>query len=168
MPIRVVVLDADETLWSGKAYLMELPFKLLNENTVSDLNGQAVKIHPKTRELLISLRDSEIATGIASWNFRDKAEEALRLFSILEFFPEPLRKIWLEGGRMKHLMIQEIVEQVRKKDPSLKYSQVLFYDDDRSYFEDVHEIVSPDIHCVQAGIDLKTPYQILEYIEGIE
>ena len=41
-------------------------------------------------------------------------------------------------------------------------------DDDRSYFEDVHEIVSPDIHCVQAGIDLKTPYQILEYIEGIE
>lgn len=93
MPIRVVVLDADETLWSGKAYLMELPFKLLNENTVSDLNGQAVKIHPKTRELLISLRDSEIATGIASWNFRDKAEEAFRLFSILEFFPEPLRKM---------------------------------------------------------------------------
>jgi len=165
MPIRLVILDLDETLWRGKVYFMELPFKRLNESIISDLHGQRIRIYPKTRELLVSLRDLQIPRGIASWNFRDKAEEAMKLFGILEFFPEPLRKIWLERGRMKHLMIQEIIKEIRKVKPSLKYSEILYYDDDRSYFERVWDMVSPEIRCLQAGVDLKTPYEILGYIQ---
>ena len=165
MPIRLVILDADESLWRGRVGWMELPYKILDENTVSDSYGQKVSIHPKTRGLLTNLRDSRIAIGMASWNRKEKAEEALRLLGLLEFFPEPLRKIWHEKGRMKHIMIQEIIDEVQREDPSLRYSQVLFYDDDRSYFENVHKLVSPDIHCVQAGVDLKIPYEILGFIE---
>jgi magnesium-dependent phosphatase-1 len=164
MPIRLVVLDADESLWKGRVGRMELPFERLDENTVSDSCGQTVALHPKTRGLLVELRKSGIAIGMASWNYQNKAEEALNLLGILEFFPDPLRKIWHERGTMKHLMIQEIVEEVRKKNPSLKYSEVLFYDDDRSYFNRVHRLVSPDIHCVQAGVDLGLPYEILGYV----
>jgi len=167
MPIRLVILDADESLWKGRVGSMELPFERPNENTVCDPYGQTVILHSKTRALLESLRESGIAIGMASWNHRDKAEEAMRLLGILEFFPDPLRKIWNENGMMKHLMIQEIIEEIKKKTPSLKYSEVLFYDDDRSYFERVHTLVSPDIHCLQAGIDLAFPYEILNHIAKI-
>ena len=165
MQIRLVILDLDETMWKGRVYYMEPPFERPDSNTISDSNGCTIRIHPKTRELLARLRKLEIITGIASYNSRDKAEEAMRLFGILEFFPEPLRKIWLEKGRMKHLMIQEIIEEVKKADPTLKYSQVLYCDDEKGYFERVRETVSPKIHCLQAGVDLKMPYEILSYLE---
>lgn len=165
MPIKLVVLDLDETMWKGRVYYMEPPFEKLDADTISNMYGRTVRIYPKTRELLVKLQELGIATGIASFNFRDRAEEVMRLFGILEFFPEPLRKIWLEKGRMKYLMIQEIIEEVKKKDPTLDYSQVLYYDDEKSYFEKVLETVSPKIHCLQAGVDLKMPYEILSYLE---
>ena len=165
MPIRLVILDADESLWRGRAGRMELPFKRLDDNTVSDLTGQKIRVHPRTRELLLRLRESNIAVGMASWNRREKVEQILRLLGMLEFFPDPLRKIWYERGRMKHLMIQEMVEEASRETPSLEYSQVLFYDDDPSYFENIRRLVSPEIHCIQAGIDMKTPYEILQYIK---
>ena len=120
---------------------------------------------PKTGGLLFRLQESKIKTGMASFNFREKAEEPMRLFGILEFYQEPLRKIWLERGRMKHLMIQEIIEGVKKEDLTPKYSQVLYYDDEKGYFERGRETVSPEIHCLQAGVDMMTPYDILSYIE---
>ena len=165
--IRLVILDADESLWRGRVGLVDMPFKKLDENTISSAYGQKITLFPKTRELLARLRDSKIAVAMASWNEKSKTEEALRLFEILEFFPEPVRKIWWERGRMKHLMIQEIIGEVRKSVPSLEYSEVLFYDDDQRYFEKICSSVSPDIHCIQAGVDLKIPYEILGYIESV-
>jgi len=165
MSIRLVIFDADQSLWSGRVGFMDLPFERIDRDTISSAYGNTITLFPKTRRLLRSLKDAGVTIGMASWNEDYKVEEALRLLELLEFFPRSLRKVWWERGKMKHLMIAEIIEEVKRDRLDLKYSEILFYDDDPRYFPQVHETLSPEIHCLQAGVDLKIPHEILDYIE---
>ena len=69
MTIKLVVFDADKTLWTHPdVSSLVLPFKLASRDVLTDVNGETFRLFDGIRELLEGLENRRVINAIASWN----------------------------------------------------------------------------------------------------
>ena len=103
--IRLVIWDADNTLWDGTVFYKD------KEN---------VKIKPGTKEALKELSKRNIKSTICSKNYYEDVDVALKKFEIEKYF-ENLQIGW----GLKSDSINKLAEMYK-----LSYNEILFIDDD--------------------------------------
>ncbi len=161
MVIKLVVFDADKTLWSHpNVSNLALPFKLVDGDTVSDADGVTFCLYEGMRELLSALQRMGVTMTIASWNKPEPVKQALTLLSINRFF----RIVKAEFHENKHLMIASTLSELSQEGIPLKPEEILYVDDRTLHIENVRNKVGA-VHFIQMWIDAKSPHNILEYVK---
>jgi len=112
------------------------------------------------RELLSELQRRNVIIALASWNEAKPVKDALRLFGIEKFF----KIVKAEFHPNKHLMIENILSELLKEGVKIKPDEILYVDDRTVHFEKIVERIGP-LHFVQMWVDVKTPNEILKFIE---
>lgn len=163
MAIKLVVFDADKTLWSHPNVSdLTLPFKLVNPDVVSDAKGDTFHLFDGIREMLKTLQELGIITTVASWNKSEPVKQALQLFSIGKFF----KVVKVEFHPNKHLMIESTLSELAEDEVKPKPEEILYVDDRDLHIDKVRERVGL-IHFIQVWVDAKKPGDILEYVEEL-
>ncbi len=103
--IKLVIWDADETLWSGTVFYKD------KEN---------IKIKPGTKEALKELSKRNIKSTICSKNYYEDVDTTLKKFEIDKYF-ENLQIGW----GLKSDSIKKLADMYK-----LSYDEILFIDDD--------------------------------------
>ncbi|MGQ9552268.1 MAG: magnesium-dependent phosphatase-1 [Candidatus Bathycorpusculaceae bacterium] len=164
MVIRLVIFDADKTLWShSDISMLALPFRLINGNAISDANSETFCLFEGIRELLSELQRRNVIVALASWNEAEPVKEALRLFGIEKFF----KIVKAEFHPNKHFMIEDILSELLNEGIKIKPEEILYVDDRTIHLERIVERIGP-LHFVQMWVDAKTPDEILKLIEHIQ
>lgn len=164
MTIKLVIFDADKTLWSHHdVSALTFLFKLLDKNTISDAKKQTFHLFEGIRELLSELQKRDILIVLASWNKPEPVEKALQLFAIGEFFSI----IKAESHPNKHLLIKEILSILSKDGIKLRTGEILYIDDRTLHLAKTLGEVG-QLHFLQMWVDTKNPNDILKYIDGIQ
>jgi magnesium-dependent phosphatase-1 len=164
MTIKLVVFDADKTLWNHRDISsLILPLKLVSRDIVADANGETFQLFEGVRELLESLENKKVIITMASWNKPEPVEEALRLLRIDRFF----QIVKAEFHPNKYVMIESIISELAKRGIELKSNEILYVDDRTLHLEQIRSKIGP-IHFIQMWIDAKTPNEIMEYVEKME
>jgi magnesium-dependent phosphatase-1 len=163
MTIKLVVFDADKTLWSHhNVSSLSLPFRLVNCDTLADANGETFWLFQGIRELLEELRTKHIIMTIASWNKPEPVKEALRLFEINPFF----MIVKAEFHPDKHHMIESTISELAEKGTKIRPNEILYIDDRTIHLENVRKMLGP-IHFIQMWVDVKKPRDICEFLEKL-
>ncbi len=164
MTIKLVIFDADKTLWSHPdVSSLALPFKLVDRNLISDANGETFHLFDGIRHILSELQKRCIILTIASWNKPKPVKEAMQLFGIAHFF----KLVKAEFHPNKHLMIADILSTLSKEGINLEPQEILYVDDRDLHLNKIKEKIGP-LRFVQMWVDAKTPNKILDYIEKQE
>lgn len=164
MTIRLVVFDADKTLWSHpNVSNLTLPFKLVDADTVSDASGETFHLFHGIREVLTTLQKRNIIITVASWNKPEPVQQALKLFNIDKFF----RVVKAEFHPNKNLMIESTLSKLADGGVRLKPEEILYVDDRDLHIDKVREKVGA-IHFIQMWVDAKNPEEILRYVEEMD
>jgi len=117
--IKLVVWDADNTLWHGTVFYKD------KEN---------VKLKPGTKETLKELNKRGIKNTICSKNYYDDVEWALKKFEIEKYFENPQ-----VGWGLKSDSLRTLAHMY-----DLPYDEILFIDDDPFQREEV-KLQLPDL-----------------------
>jgi magnesium-dependent phosphatase-1 len=161
LPVKLVVFDADKTLWSHpNVSELTLPFKLVNTGVVSDARGETFHLFNGIRDVLTTLQKRNIMITVASWNKPEPVKKALELFNIDRFF----RNVKAEFHPSKHLMIERTLLELAGDGVKLKPEEILYVDDRDLHVDKIREKIGA-IHFIQMWIDAKKPEEILEYVE---
>lgn len=164
MIIKLVIFDADKTLWSHpNISALTFPFKLLDRNTISDARKQTCHLFEGIRELLSELQQKGILIALASWNKPEPVEKALQLFAIAKFFSI----IKAESHPNKHLLIKEMLSDLSRKGVELRTEEILYVDDRKLHLTKTLSEVG-QLHFLQMWVDTKNPNDILKYINGVQ
>jgi magnesium-dependent phosphatase-1 len=164
LAIKLVIFDADKTLWSHPDIsMLTLPFRLINGNTISDAKTETFRLFAGIHELLSELQRRNVIIALASWNEAKPVNEALRLFGIEKFF----KIVKAEFHPNKHFMIENILSELLKEGIKIKPDEILYVDDRTIHLEKIVERIGP-LHFVQMWVDVKTPNEILKLIEHIQ
>lgn len=164
MTIKLVVFDADKTLWSHPNVSdLTLPFKLVDQNNISDAGGETFHLFEGIRDMLEALRKRNAIITLASWNKPEPVKEALQLLGIEKFF----RVVKAEFHPNKHLMVEDILSSLSKDGITLKPDEILYVDDRDMHVDKIRGRIG-ELHFVQMWVDAKTPRDILEYVKKCE
>lgn len=117
----------DYTIWPFKVDRCKSPFKISCSGIVSDSSGKTCSTYPDVEKVLITL-SKKTALGIAS-RIEDiaGAYQLLHLLNIFKYFT--LVEIYPCGKLVHFRRLQ--------KQSGVKYSEMLFFDDDRRNIRDV-------------------------------
>lgn len=160
MVIRLVVFDADKTLWSHRnVSSLVLPLKPINQNVISDAEGETFHLFNGIRKLLIELKKKKVIITLASWNKPEPVKEALRLFEIDKFF----KYVKAEFHPKKYLLIRDILSELSKEDIKVNLDEILYIDDRTLHLEQITRRIGRP-HFLQMWVDVKTPNDILKYV----
>jgi magnesium-dependent phosphatase-1 len=67
MAIRLVIFDADKTLWThSDISRLVLPFRLVSRDVITDANGESFQLFDGVRELLEGLESKRVLITMAS------------------------------------------------------------------------------------------------------
>lgn len=161
MVIRLVVFDADMTLWDHfDISSLTLPFKRVDENSLMDAKGASFSLFNGIRELLQELKEMRIMVALATWNTPEHVSEAIRLLEIEQFFTS----VESEFRPEKHLLIKKILSKLSKEGIQVKPGEILYVDDRNIHLRDVHETVGK-VAFLQMWRDVKDPHEILAYLQ---
>lgn len=164
MGIRLVILDADMTLWNHPDISsLTLPFKKLDKNSLIDAKGDILKLFDGIRDLLKELKKKELITSLATWNNPEHVREAIHMFEIDEFFDF----IAIENTSDKHLLISRILEKLHNSAVQLEPHEILYIDDRTRHLKDIYSKIGKVIF-LQMWEDVKNPYEILLYIDNLD
>ena len=145
MTIKLVVFDADKTLWThSDISSLILPFKLVSSNILTDANGETFQLFDGTRELLEGLNNRGVIVAIASWNKPEPVKEALRLFAIDQF----LEIVRAEFHPDKYLMIESIISELARMEIELNAHEILYVDDQTLHLERIRKKIGL-MHFIQ-------------------
>jgi len=162
--IKLVIFDADKTLWSHhNVSALTFPFKLLDKDTISDAKKQTFHLFEGIRELLSELQQRNILIALASWNKPEPVEKALQLFAIAKFFSI----IEAEFHPNKHLLIKEILSDLSKEGVELRTEEILYVDDRKLHLTKTLREVG-QLHFLQMWVDTKNPDDVLKYINVMQ
>lgn len=164
--VKLVVFDADETLWSverGFASTLVLPLRKVDDDVVVDAAGVRVRLFPGVRGLLEELKRRGVLVSLASANDEEpnKVEMLLELFGIREYFLFP-QVCWERKSRS----VRKIVELVRGMGVDLEFSEVLFVDDSEYNILDVKG-GCPGVKTLQVGRDIAGVAQLLRELDSL-
>jgi len=164
MTIKLVVFDADRTLWTHPdVSSLVLPFKLVSGDVLTDVNGETFRLFDGVRELLEGLENRKVISAIASWNKPEPVKDALRLFAIDQFF----KIVKVEFHPDKYLMIESIISELAETGIGLDAHEILYVDDRTRHLEQIRKKIGP-VHFIQMWVDVKTPNEIMKYVEKME
>lgn len=164
--IRLVVFDADETLWSieeGYASTLVLPLRKVDDDLVVDALDVSVQLLPGVRRLLDELSRRGVIISLVSANDEEpnKVEMLLELFGIRDYFSFP-QVNWQRKSRN----VRRIVELVREKmGVDLDFAEVLFVDDSEFNVMDVKG-GCPGVRVLQVGRDIPSITLLLEKLDS--
>ncbi|GAA5418926.1 hypothetical protein Stok01_00882 [Sulfurisphaera tokodaii] len=162
MMIKIVVFDADKTLWDHyNISIFKKPYKLINENSIEDSEGNRLTLFPEVRDTLKSLKDMGLFIGLATWNLPEKTYEILDLLKIREYFDIITSKDY----PFKFIFIAEIIDKMREKGIYLKPDEIMFIDDRRVHFGNTWLYLG-NIKCLEMWSDIIHHKQILEKIKS--
>jgi len=160
MKIRLVILDGDGVLWDHQDLsALSLPFRLSNQDTIVDANGERVRLLKGVRKLLRTLAKQGIIVTLATWNKPEHVTQALQLFKVNEYF----RVVEARFHPDKHLMIKNILEKLMNEGVMIEPNQMLYVDDRTVHIADVRKEIG-DVHFLQMHVDVKDLLEILRYI----
>ena len=164
MAIKLVVFDADKTLWTHpNVSSLILPFELVGKDMITDANGETFQLFNGIYELLESLKNKKIIIAMASWNKPEPVKEALRLFAIDQFF----KIVKAEFHPDKYLMIENIISELARMGIELNAREILYVDDRTLHLEQIIKKIGP-LHFIQMWLDVKAPSEIMEYVEKVD
>lgn len=164
MAIKLVVFDADKTLWTHPDISsLFLPFKLVSRDSLTDANGETFQLFDGVRELLEALENRKVINTIASWNRPEPVKDALRLFGIDHFF----KIVKAEFHPEKYLMIESIISELARTGIEFNVHEILYVDDRILHLEQIRKKIGP-IHFIQMWVDVKAHNEIMEYVEKLE
>lgn len=108
MAIKLVILDADRTLWDHRdVSAMVRPFRLSDRDVLVDSTGNKVRLLRGVRDFLERLKERGLAASIASWNLPGPVMEALQLLALDTYFTNSVVEMHPE----KHEMIRKILSK---------------------------------------------------------
>ncbi|MDH5770118.1 MAG: magnesium-dependent phosphatase-1 [Candidatus Bathyarchaeota archaeon] len=161
MVIRLVVFDADMTLWDHfDVSSLKLPFKRVDENSLVDAKGASFSLFNGIRELLQELKKMRIMVALATWNKPEHVSEAIHLLEMEQFFTS----VESEFHSGKHLLIKKILSKLSKEGIQVKPGEILYVDDRNIHLRDIRDTVGK-VAFLQMWKDVKAPYEILAYLQ---
>jgi len=160
---RLVVLDADMTLWSHPDISsLTLPFRKVDDNSLVDAKGEALRLFDGVRGLLKGLKERGLIVSLVTWNKPEQVDEAIRLLEIDKFF----KFVEVEFTPDKHLLIARILARLSEKGVQLESHEILYVDDNTRHLKDIYDKVGRVIF-LQMWKDVKEPREILTYIDNV-
>ena len=160
MSIKLVIFDADKTLWDHPdVSTTNPPFQRTDENTLVDTIGSEIRLYEGVREMLQRLKEQGVIVSLASWNTPESCLEALQKLDLLRYFKHPK----VQPHPEKHKMIKELLEDLRKDGVKIEPSEILYVDDKSRHLGDVRKQIG-EIRFLQMWVDLKDHTEILEYV----
>lgn len=159
--IRLIVLDADRTIWDHHN-VTELrgPFKLVSREVAEDANGVKVKLNYKLVDFLEFVSKKGILVSLASWNEPKNVFELLSLFGIDKYFVFPMA----EPHPNKYIMIQKIVSKLKQEGVYISPDEILYIDDRDIHLNEIREKVG-NVKFLRFGTDIKNWQEAIDKIE---
>ncbi len=158
--IRLVVFDADGTLWEhNDISSLTPPFHKIDENTLADRNGAEIRLHPSVRELLNELKARGVIVSMASWNKPEPVFEALRKFGIADYFAHPK----VEFHPNKYEMIRKLLADLEAEGSTVKPEEILYVDDQTWHIEKVRKEIGA-VKFLHFGMDISKIFDILKFL----
>lgn len=162
MNIKLVIFDADKTLWDHPDISSSNPpFKRINEDTLVDTTGSEIHLYKQVREMLQGLKEQNVIISLASWNTPKPCFEALQQLDLLKHFKHPK----VQPHPKKHKMIKELLEDLKEDGIEVKPDEILYVDDKKKHLDDVRKQTG-EIRFLQMWVDVKDHLEILEYIRS--
>jgi len=164
LSIKLIIIDADKTLWDHPDIsLTNPPFQRIDEDTLVDKIGSEVHLYKRVREMLQSLKEQGIIISLASWNTPESCLEALQKLNLLKYFRHPK----VQPHPEKHRMIKELLEDLREEGAKIEASEILYVDDKSRHLGDVRKQVG-EIRFLQMWVDVKDHTEILKYVRSCQ
>ena len=161
--IKLIIFDADETLWTmdrGFASLLTPPLKRTGLDMLVDADGKELRLFNGVRDLLNILREKGILLSIASSNHYDPnmVEECLRTLE-LDFFIYPQVNYRDKGENVRNLL--NLLKE--KLWEAINFEEIIFVDDSRAHIFNVKNLC-PGINVLHVGSDISDVTEIMKYI----
>lgn len=170
VPISLVVLDGDDTLWygldggfiSGVTYQDEgrddFTFRRFEGDLIVRSDGQRFVLYPEVRQVLEELKQKGTLISLASYNCPSPMSEALKAFGIHQYFKHPQ----VEWSGHKDRMILRILDAFQREGYLVRPENTLFVDDDLygRYRPQMNRIGVP---FLQRGVDIHDLSEILNH-----
>jgi magnesium-dependent phosphatase-1 len=161
MPIRLVILDLDLTLWDHRnVTALVRPFRRIGDDAIEDQSGVRVTLFPGVRTLLDGLRERGLIVACASWNDPRPVEEIFDLLNLGHYFHH--KKI--EPHPHKQQTIGALFGELAASGITLAPDEVLYVDDRRIHLDAIREAVGP-VRFLQYGVDIKGLDEVLAYLD---
>ncbi|AHC51779.1 magnesium-dependent phosphatase-1 [Sulfolobus acidocaldarius SUSAZ] len=162
--IKLVVFDADKTLWThSNISIFRPPIRLIDENSVEDSIGNKLRLFENVRETLSEIRQMGLFTAMATWNIPEKTELVLSTLKLKDYFDV----IVSNEHPYKFLYIIEIINKLSSlKNVKIKPDEIIFVDDRRSHFGNIWLYVGK-VNCLEMWVDVTSYTQLLEKIKTI-
>ncbi len=158
--IRLVVFDADGTLWEHRDISsLSLPFNKIDENTLIDRNGVEIRLFPGVKELLNELTARGVIVSMASWNKPELVFEALRKFGIADYFTHPK----VEFHPNKHEMMKKLLTDLAAEGTTVKPEEILYVDDQTRHIEKVRKEIGM-VKFLQFGVNIAKIVDVLKFL----
>ncbi len=162
--IRVVVFDADKTLWNhyNISEFVE-PLKRISEDEIEDSTGNKLKLFNNVRNSLTELKKRGYILGMATWNIPEKTSVVLKTLELDWLFDEIVSRPF----PYKFIMIGDILLNLRKKGLEVKREEVIFVDDRRVHFGNVW-LYLPGVKCFEMWRDIQDHVEVFKLLERNE
>jgi magnesium-dependent phosphatase-1 len=159
MPVRLIILDLDGTIWSHKDISSTSPpFTRINDDVVVDSGSNVIKLDPCARRLLEFAKKNGVLLAIASWNNPEVALQALRILEIDGYFDFPV----IEPHPGKDRMIEKILEKV-----GISEENAVFVDD-TEYMVELVRARFPRMKVYKVGEDIYNLCDLLDKVDLVE
>ncbi|WXG41560.1 MAG: magnesium-dependent phosphatase-1 [Candidatus Freyarchaeum deiterrae] len=162
--IKLVIFDADETLWTTYGYWASLlvpPLEKVNDSEIRDSEGKRLTLFDGVRQLLETLNDRGILISLVSINDHEpnRVAECLELFELDRFFVYP-QVDWGDKGQN----IKKVLNLLRENDGKiLKYDEVLFVDDLLPFIKNA-KAACPGIKTLHIGSEISVVTEIMNFL----
>jgi len=160
--IKLVIIDADRTIWTHHSVSSLIaPIKLISRDVAQDMNGSRVELHQGFRAFLDFVSDNKIFLSLASWNEPENVFELLSLYDVDKYFVCPVA----EPHPNKYLMVQKIIMNLGQKGISILPREILFIDDNDTYLTEIREAVGY-VNYLKYGVDVRNWVDVIEKIKN--
>jgi magnesium-dependent phosphatase-1 len=160
--VKLVILDLDKTVWDHPdPSLLREPLKKVDSDTVVDSEGVEVHLYHGVRETLEALQQRGVVVSVASWNRPEVGFKLLGMFGIERYLRHPK----IQPHPAKHLMIRELLEELKGENLPLRPEEILYVDDRTLHLEAIRREIG-NVRFLQMGVDIRRLEELIRYIDS--